>query len=127
MGRQSSAPRPGSPANRRAHDRVPAGVPFRLRAGDQDSTFDLVDLSESGVRIRCGAPMAPMTRVKVGMVLPAKRVGAKADVAFETTGVVVWSHRAPPGAFDTGVFFPELDDRQRGLLRTFVASHVPQA
>jgi hypothetical protein len=98
-----------------------------MRSGDHETPFDLMDLSESGVRIRCGSPMAPMTRVKVGMVLPAKRLGSKADVSFETTGVVVWSHKAPAGSFDTGVFFPELDDRQRGLLRTFVASHVPQA
>jgi len=98
---------------------------MRTEAGD--TAFDLMDLSESGVRIRCGSPMAPMTRIKVGMVLPAKRVGSKSDVSFETTGVVVWSHKVPEGAFDTGVFFPDLDERQRGLLRTFVASHAPQA
>src|SRR5262245_24198952 len=128
MGRQPPEPRSDSPENRRAHRRVPANVPLRMRTGDSETAFDLMDLSESGVRIRCGSPMAPMTRIKVGMILPAKRVGSKSDVSFETTGVVVWSHKVPEGgAFDTGVFFPELDDRQRGLLRTFVASHAPQA
>jgi hypothetical protein len=106
---------------------VPAKVPFRMKTGDHEAAFDLMDLSESGVRIRCGSPMVPMTKVKVGMVLPGKRVGSKADVSFETTGVVVWSHKVPEGAFDTGVFFPDLDDRQRGMLRAFVASHAPQA
>lgn len=124
MARQSPAPKDGSGAERRVHARVPASVPFRLFAGDREATFDLMDLSESGVRIRCETAMTPMTRVKVAMVLPGRRVGASRDVTFETTGVVVWSHKAQPGSFDTGVFFPELDDRQRNLLRTFVSSHV---
>jgi hypothetical protein len=128
MARQQPAPKPGpggkSGAERRAAERVPADVPFRLVSGGKADSFDLVDLSESGVRIRCHASMAPMTKIQVAMVLPAVRVGASSDVQFQTTGVVVWSHKTGPGTFDTGVFFSEMDDRQRHLLRSFVASHV---
>lgn len=117
MGRQRD------PAERRRHERVPAGLPFRLKADGRDEAFDLVDLSESGVRIRCKRALAPMTRVQVSLVLPGQRIGASGDVRLETTGVVVWSHRSDPQAFDTGVFFSELDERQRGLLRAYVVSY----
>jgi hypothetical protein len=119
MGRQRDA------AERRRHARVPGGVPFRLRTEDHEEGFDLVDLSESGVRIRCRRAIPAMTRIQVSLVLPARRVGgAHGDVQLDTTGVVVWSHRAEGETFDTGVFFSDLDDRQRGLLRSFVGSHA---
>jgi len=117
MARQSTGP------ERRRHPRVPANVPFRLLNEGKEEAFDLVDLSESGVRIRCRHPMPPMTRILVRLVLPGDRIGAASDVKFETTGVVVWSHKAPGTEYDTGVFFADLDDRQRRLLHAFVGSH----
>ncbi len=117
MHRQPSGP------ERRRHRRVPAKLPFHLLTDGKEEAFDLVDLSESGVRIRCHHAIPPMTRIHVSMVLPGKRIGASGDVRFETTGVVVWSHKGQAVEFDTGVFFADLDDRQRSLLHAFVGSH----
>jgi hypothetical protein len=118
-------PRQVDPAERRRHARVTSAVPFRLLTEGREEPFDLIDLSESGVRIRCPHAMPPMTRIRVSMVLPGQRIGAASDVRFDTTGVVVWSHRqAGASAFDLGVFFSELDDRQRNLLRAFVGTHA---
>jgi hypothetical protein len=118
MGRQRDS------AERRQHERVPAEVPFRLKADGAEESFDLVDLSETGVRIKCRRSIPAMTRIQVSLVLPGQRIGASNDVRLDTTGVVVWSHRAEGQSFDTGVFFAELDERQRGLLRSFVVSHA---
>src|SRR5262245_17207157 len=120
-------PRQSGQAERRRHTRVPARIPFHLVTDGKDEPFDLVDLSESGVRIRSPRALTPMTRIRVRVVLPAKRVGSPADVAMDTTGVVVWSHKqggASPSQFDVGVFFSDLEDRQRNLLRTFVGTHA---
>ena len=89
-----------------------------------------MDLSESGVRMKCAHALPPMTRIGVRMVLPGQRIGAASDLRFDTTGVVVWSHKQAatgPGreaTYDVGLFFAELDDRQRNLLRAFVGSHA---
>lgn len=118
-------PRQTGHAERRRHHRVPAKIPFHLLADGKDEPFDLIDLSESGVRISAPRALTPMTRIEVRMILPAKRVAAKSDVALNVAGVVVWSHKEPKlPTFDVGVFFAELDDRQRNLLRAFVGSHA---
>jgi hypothetical protein len=117
MARQSTGP------ERRRHRRVPAAIPFKLLNEGKEESFDLVDLSESGARIRCRHAMPPMTRILVRLVLPGEKIGAASDVRFETTGVVVWSHRSQGTAYDTGVFFADLDDRQRSLLHAFVGNH----
>lgn len=108
---------------RRVHRRVPGGLPCALKtpSGD-DQPFDLIDLSESGARIRCAEAIAAMTEIAVALQLPASRVGAEADVSFETRGVIVWSHPIEDGRYDTGVFFPELDDEGRALLQAYVLS-----
>jgi hypothetical protein len=113
------------PAERRKHTRVPVGMPFRLMTEGREETFQLLDLSESGARIEASRPLHPMTRLKVSLTLPANRVGAPEDARVETTGVVVWSHRrGADSIYDLGVFFAELDDSQRRLIRAFVASHA---
>lgn len=108
---------------RRRHHRVSPELPFRLvnEQGDEEA-FDLVDLSESGARITCGHPITAMTRIRVALVLPGTYVGQEDDVRVDTTGVVVWSHRVDPGRYDTGVFFADLADDQRGLLQSFVTA-----
>lgn len=109
---------------RRRHDRVAAeALPCVLRDGEgNEEPFQLVDLSESGVRLHCPHEIRAMTRIQVNMVLPAERVGGGEDATLDTTGVVVWSHQAGESGYDTGVFFPELDARSRDLLRAYVHS-----
>jgi hypothetical protein len=110
-------------AERRKHRRVRGALPCRLvNAAGKEEGFDLVDLSESGVRMRCGTSIPPMTRIRVAMHLPAERVKRKAGAALETDGVVVWSHLGDGKRYDTGVFFPDLDEDQRALLRAYVLS-----
>src|SRR5437762_14036597 len=109
MGRQESpkgAPKKtvaaGAGAERRRHPRVdvraPGNGPFRLRADGAEQNFALMDLSESGVRIRSQSALGPMTRIHVAMMLPGARVGAASDVRFATTGVVVWRHTPSPSS-----------------------------
>ena len=108
---------------RRKHQRVPAQGPGTLVGTDgAERSFELIDLSESGARLRCAAAIDAMTRVKVVLFLPGERLGHTEDARLETTGVVVWSHETDDASFDTGVFFPELDDDSASMLRSFVAT-----
>jgi len=125
MVRQTAGAKKPTGAERRKARRVPASVPFRLVTNGKEEPFDLVDLSESGARIRCSHAVPAMTRIQVRILFPGERVGTKSALEFDTHGVVVWSHKdAGAKTFDTGVFFSELDERQRHLLRAFVGSHA---
>src|SRR5439155_1604323 len=76
MPRQKPADDVPAGSERRKHARVETKIPFRLLSGGQEEAFDLVDLSEAGVRIRCRRSLGAMTRIQVAMVLPGKRIGA---------------------------------------------------
>lgn len=134
-------------AERRKHKRVSASFPCVLIGPDKkEEHFELVDLSESGVRMRCARSLPAMTQIEVALVLPKQRIGKPKDARLSTRGVVVWSHKAAKEAaggskkapakaaakasakasakaeptYDTGVFFPELSAAERGLLITYV-------
>lgn len=110
---------------RRQHPRVGAdGACKILDEEGVERPFELVDLSESGVRFTCSAPIGAMTRIQVQMVLPGERVGHDEDVAFATMGVIVWNHRVADDRYDTGVFFPELAEDHAALLQAYVLSAV---
>jgi hypothetical protein len=111
--------------DRRKHRRVPAPFPCVIRADDgEERPFELVDLSESGVRLKCAMALPAMTRIHVALKLPAGRIGRDEDERLETVGVIVWSHRIDDDVYDTGVFFPELDPTGVELLQAYVMSAV---
>lgn len=110
---------------RRKHPRVPALLtgPCTIRGEDgAEAAFELQDLSECGARLTCEAAIGAMARIHVAMRLPGDRIGRDEDTTVETMGVVVWSHQAEDGGYDTGVFFPELDEESAALLQAYVLS-----
>lgn len=110
---------------RRKHPRVPALLqgPCTIKDGaGNEAEFQLTDLSECGARLTCKLPIAAMSRIHVAMRLPGDRVGKDDDTTVETIGVVVWSHATPEDGYDTGVFFPELDEESAALLQAYVLS-----
>jgi PilZ domain-containing protein len=111
----------GGGSERRQHPRVEAKLPLKIvnEAGKEEA-FTLVDLSEAGARIQCSHAVAPMTRIQVALFLPGKGVGLEKQIRVDTAGVIVWCHRVGDGRFDTGVFFADLEEEQRGLLRALV-------
>jgi hypothetical protein len=117
------APKAGP--ERRRHPRVEASrvetrIPFRIiDESGRDESFRLVDLSECGARIQVRTAIPPMTRIQVSLVLPGARVGRDGDARVDTSGVVVWCHPTED-TYDTGVFFPDLREEERHLLRDLV-------
>jgi hypothetical protein len=107
-------------AERRQHPRVAARVPFRIvnQAG-RDEAFRLVDLSECGARIQVKNAIPAMTRIQVALFLPGSRMGGDEELRVDTAGVVVWCHPTED-FYDTGVFFPDLRETERLLLRDLV-------
>jgi PilZ domain-containing protein len=118
---KGGAAREPAGAERRKHPRVTASFPLKIvNEAGREEPFHLLDLSECGARIQCSHAVPPMTRIQVALQLPGKGVGLGKGVRVDTSGVIVWCHRISDGQYDTGVFFPDLEEEQRGLLRALV-------
>lgn len=126
MARQPADAPPPAPDERRRHPRVPIREPGVLVSEGVRNEFEMLDISESGVRLRSRHAIHAMTQLELELRLAAAQVGGTSDYVLKTTGIVVWSHKqaAAPLPYDTGVFFPNLDDRQREVLRTMARTHA---
>ena len=113
------------PSERRRHPRVSIELPLRLTL--QDGTVDshIVNLSESGIRLRTPSPLPLMTRVQIALELPDK-AGSSGAAAVAITGVIVRCVETPgqDNPYDTAIFFEDLSDSARGHIARFVQSNL---
>ena len=117
-----------SSTERRQTPRLQLDLPLHLTFGDRTFDTRISDISTSGIRFRTPEALPLMTRVQIGLELPAS--GAGGPVALH--GVVVRSDVRPDasgdpdpagGQYETAIFFDELSpEAQRRLVRFLEAT-----
>ena len=114
-----------SSTERRQHPRIELDLPLHLTFGDETFATRLSDISTSGIRFRTPQALPLMTRVQIGLELPAS--GAGGPVALN--GVVVRSDVRPDdsgnpdpdgGQYETAIFFDELSSEAQSRLIRFL-------
>ncbi len=111
-------------AERRRHPRIPVSLPLRLTLQDETVDTVIINLSETGIRLRMPKPMQLLSRVQIGIELPETKGLTPASVAI--TGVIV---RCEPTEdddipFDTAIFFEDLSDAARGSISRFISAQL---
>ncbi|MFQ5845814.1 MAG: PilZ domain-containing protein [Planctomycetota bacterium] len=111
---------------RRRHPRIREGLPLRLTFGE--STYDtlIVDLSVSGIHFRIPFELTLMSRVQIGLDLPAEE---EHSAPIAVAGVVVRSDPVPPegGAgnlYDTAIYFHDCSEADRSRLGRFISHRL---
>ncbi len=131
----------GGPERRR-HPRLEHTVPVKISGGDFDIVTETKDISCSGASCRVNKYLAPMTKLKVHLLLPlpAGQAGLPAGQAGLNSGaksttrhidceaVVVRAESAPDhGYFYTAIFFSDIKPRDVESIARFVVSKLPAA
>jgi len=109
---------------RRRHPRIAVDLPLRLTLQNRTVVTRILDLSTSGIRFRTPEALPLLSRVQIGLELPASG-GAAAPLAI--TGVVVRCDElaAPDAApFDTAIYFEDLSETARHQLARFVSGRT---
>ena len=114
------------PAERRRHRRISVRLPLQLTVKDQTVDTHIVDLSESGIRLRTPASLPLMTRVQIALELPARKP-SEGTSAVGMTGVIVRCVHVDDGSgvpYDTAIFFENLSDSARGRIERYMQTHT---
>jgi len=119
-----------STTERRRTPRIELDLPLQLTLGDRLVDTRISDISTSGVRFRTPEALPLMTRVQIGLELPAGG-GKSEEGPVALHGVVVRSDLRPDpsgdpdpagGPFETAIFFDELSAEAHGRLVRFLES-----
>ena len=112
---------------RRSEPRIAVQLPLRFTFAGKTVDTRVGDLSNSGIRFHTPEALPVMSRMRIGLALPA---GTESRTArrISIVGVVVRSAKVrgrPEFPFDTAIFFEDVSPPSaRARLTRFVSEHV---
>ncbi len=120
-----SSPYPIGPERRR-HARLEHAVPVKISSGDFDIVTETRNISCSGAFCQVSKHLAPMTKLKVHLLLPLRSGTKTVSKRIDCEGVVVRAGLAPQGdCFNTAIFFSDIKSRDSEAIARFVADQLP--
>jgi hypothetical protein len=112
---------------RRRSPRVRSTVPVKIICDDGDIVTQTVNISRSGVYCQVNRQVEVMTKLKVCLLIPIKKLGKASTRRISCQGVVV---RAEPisgsKTYNVAVFFNDIAQRDADSIADYVSSHLDQ-
>ena len=103
--------------------RVEKILPIKLSVSDFDVLTETTNISTSGAYFPVGKPLELMTKLNVVLLVPIKKSRNKTIKKISCTGIVVRCEIAGENIkypYRTAMYFSDLSDRDRKILRIFV-------
>ncbi|MBI4309377.1 MAG: PilZ domain-containing protein [Candidatus Omnitrophica bacterium] len=114
-------------SERRRHPRLEHNVPVKISSGDVDIVTETSNLSCSGAFCRIDKYIAPMTRLKLNLLLPLRKNNKIATKRIHCEGVVVRTESTKEDdSFLTAIFFSEISPRDAKIVSEFVESVIQE-
>ncbi len=111
---------------RRRHARLEHAVPVKISSGDFDIVTETRNISCSGAFCQVSRHLAPMTKLKVHLLLPLRWGTKTVSKRIDCEGVVVRAQSVLQGdRFDTAIFFSDIKPRDSAAIARFVADKLP--
>jgi hypothetical protein len=114
-------------AERRRHFRLEHNVPVKISSADLDIVTETSNLSCSGAFCQVNKFIAPMTKLKLNLLLPIRKNNKIVTKRLHCEGVVVRSESVPTGDyFQTAIFFSDISPKDAQIIHDFVDSIVKE-
>lgn len=111
---------------RRKGRRAAAHIPVRIAQEDGDIVTETLNISRSGAYCRFNKRVELMTKLKIHILLPARK-NQKRSKTIRCQGVVVRVEPAAEnGRFDVAIFFNEIAQRDVESINDYVSSCFEQ-
>ena len=116
-----------SMSERRRDPRLENNIPIKIYGEEGDVITDTANISRSGAYCRVDKYIAPMTKLKIQLLLPITKAGKAATKRISCHGVVV---RAEPVAGEkychVAIFFNDISQRDSESISDFVTAQLDQ-
>ena len=121
----SSLPQHGS--ERRRHPRLEHTVPVKISCEDADIVTETRNISCSGAACQVSKYLAPMTKLKIHLLLPMRRDDKIVTKRVKCEGIVVRTESVPDEqTFNSAIFFSDIKPRDSAVIARFVDSVIEE-
>jgi len=114
------------PINERRKDpRLSNNIPVKICQEDGDIIAETQNISRSGAYCRVEKYIAPMTKLKVHLLLSSSKNGKKDAKKVSINGVVVRSEPVLDGeGYHIAIFFSDISKRDADFITDYVGTHL---
>ena len=112
---------------RRRSQRAKTNVPVKILSDDGDVVTQTANISRSGVYCTVSRSVDVMSKLKVCLLIPVKKLGKASTKKINCQGIVVRSEPIPGTKnFNIAVFFNDIIQRDADCIADYVSSHLEQ-
>lgn len=112
---------------RRNHPRLAKTLPLKVKTEAKDLRATSINISPSGIYCQIDNYIAPMTKVKIDILLPKKLKNAKLStkrICCKGVVVRIEESKQKNNRFNIAVFFNELQEKDYEYISSYVNSHM---
>ena len=110
---------------RRKHPRIANNIPLKICQEDGDIVTETWNISRSGAYCRVSRYIEPMTKLKIHLLLPAKKNNKQSTKKISCEGVVVRTETVPDkDYFNVAIFFSDIPKRDSEVIADYVSTYL---
>ena len=110
---------------RRRSPRLQSNVPVKIICDNGDIVTQTINISRSGVYCIVNKPVEMMSKLKVCLLIPLKKLGKASTKKINCEGIVVRSEPvAGSKSYNVAVFFNDITQRDADCIADYVSSHL---
>jgi len=116
-----------SPAfqERRKYPRIGNAVPLKISSEDADFVTDTYNISRSGAYCKVNRYIQPMTKLKIHLLLPMKRINRTVTKKISCQGIVVRTEAVPGHTyFKTAIYFNHIQLKDADYITQYIQEEL---
>jgi len=110
---------------RRKNPRLENNIPVKICLEGGDLVTETQNISRSGAYCRVSQYIAPMTKLKIHLLLSLQKIGKNASKKISCEGVVVRSEPVSErGKYRIAIFFSDIKTRDAECITDYVSTYL---
>ena len=112
---------------RRLHPRLEDNIPLKISSEDEDLVTQSYNLSRTGVYCRISKYIAPMTKLKIHLLLPLKKGGKIVTKKISCQGVIIRAEAVTGEEhYNAAIFFSDIHQKDADHISDFIHEEMDQ-
>ena len=116
---------PESFKEKRKYPRLEKNIPLKLSYDDADIVTETRNISRNGAYCRVSKYVEPMTKLKIHLLVPARRGSKITTKKVSCHGIVVRTESIPGSEdFNVAIYFSDIQEREGNYIEDYINSYL---
>ena len=115
----------GHSSERRKYPRLQNNIPLKVSSEEEDVVTQTYNLSRSGAYCRMNKYIAPMTKLKIHLLLPMRKSGKVATKKISCQGIVVRTESITSKShYNAAIYFSDIQQKDADSISDYISQEL---